>query len=214
MLLHLFSWSCALSQATRRSALTSGAAYAASAAANGLLPLPHATPLPALASGGATAGKTTSIPRAKLRYYDRITAAVVAYEAVPAAVDAGSRDGGGFFSAAEDAGASELKTAGYLLAVAFKLDSVRLAPPLSRAHTHAAPAHTPSPLLCAQKKPPDTLVTVKNWKKVMSDLERLQAAVKSGKREDVVRVFAASRLSMDAYLESVELPPLGDARYS
>ncbi len=151
MWLQFFRWSCALSQATRRSALTSGAAYAASAAAIGLLPLPHTTPLPALASGGATAGKTTSIPRAKLRYYDRITAAVVAYEAVPAAVDAGSKDGGGFFSAAEDAGASELKTAGYLLAVAFKLDSVRFARPLSRAYTHAAPAHTPSPL-CPRRK--------------------------------------------------------------
>ncbi len=68
--------------------------------------------------------------------------------------------------------------------------------------------------MSAQKKPPDTLVTVKNWKRVMSDLERLQAAVKSGKRDDVRKAFAASRLSMDVYLESVELPPLGDARYS
>ena len=29
------------------------------------------SPIAAMASGGATAGKTTSIPRAKLRYYDR-----------------------------------------------------------------------------------------------------------------------------------------------
>ena len=37
-------------------------------------------PVASWASGGATAGKTTSIPRAKTRYYSRITASVQEFE--------------------------------------------------------------------------------------------------------------------------------------
>ena len=79
----------------------------------------------AQASGGATAGKTTSIPRAKLRYYGRVTAVVIAYEALGAAIKSG--DGikaaaSSFFSDSEEGPAQELKTAGYLLSVAFKID--------------------------------------------------------------------------------------------
>jgi len=77
---------------------------------------------PALASGGATAGKTTSIPRAKLRYYQRITEAVAAFERVGAGAAAGSAAAAkGFF--ATNGPYDELKGAGFLLAVAFKIDT-------------------------------------------------------------------------------------------
>ena len=58
----------------RREALAAGAAALLAPAA-------------VFASGGATSGKTTSIPRAKLRYYDRVTVAVAAFAA---AVKAGA----------------------------------------------------------------------------------------------------------------------------
>lgn len=77
---------------------------------------------PAMASGGATAGKTTSIPRAKLRYYARITGAVAAFERLSDALSAGSMgELKAFF--AKDGPYDELQGAGFLLAVAFKIDS-------------------------------------------------------------------------------------------
>ena len=45
--------------------------------------------VPALASGGATSGKTTSIPRAKLRYYGRITTVVAAFQNMKKSITAG-----------------------------------------------------------------------------------------------------------------------------
>ena len=54
----------------RRNFLASAATAAAA------LPLLAATPLPAAASGGATAGKYTTIPIAKRRYYGRVQEAV------------------------------------------------------------------------------------------------------------------------------------------
>eukprot|EP00967_Tisochrysis_lutea_P153068 scaffold301240_cov34-Tisochrysis_lutea.AAC.3 len=77
---------------------------------------------PAVASGGATAGKTTSIPRAKLRYYDRIIAAVASFQEMDKDLTAGSlAKSKAFF--AKDGPYDELMGAGYLLAVAFKIDS-------------------------------------------------------------------------------------------
>ena len=64
----------------RRSALSRGLA---------LLSVPTLVPNAASASGGATSGKTTSIPRAKLRYYDRITAVVSRFEAMEAPISSG-----------------------------------------------------------------------------------------------------------------------------
>ena len=52
--------------------------HAATTVATAAVVLPGA----AIASGGATSGKTTSIPRAKLRYYGRVSAAISRFEAV------------------------------------------------------------------------------------------------------------------------------------
>ena len=88
------------------------------------------SPMPASASGGATAGKTTSIPRAKTRYYGRINAAVASFKelglGISAAADSKAVKAAGlpFFSESDpNAGAGEIKGAGYLLSVAFKIDS-------------------------------------------------------------------------------------------
>lgn len=98
---------------TRRAALALPAAAAASLALSAQM---------AHASGGSTAGKTTSIPRAKLRYYDRVTDAVASFKGLSKAFAGGSmQEVKAFF--AQDGPFEELKGAGYLLAVAFKIDS-------------------------------------------------------------------------------------------
>ena len=83
-------------------------------------------PRAASASGGATAGKTTSIPRAKIRYYGRMAQVLYAYNALGKAVESGDvptikAAKASFFADKEDAPGQELKSAGYLLAVAFKM---------------------------------------------------------------------------------------------
>jgi hypothetical protein len=155
-------------------------------AGTAVLPLMHA-PLAALASGGATAGKTTSIPRAKLRYYDRITAAVSAFEVLGKAVAESSTlktASASFFSESEGSPMSELKGAGFLLAVAFKIDT---------------------------KIPPDKIQQVKDHKKLMADLDALKSAKKP---EAAQTAYAKAKETMNVYLDGVELPPLGDARYA
>ena len=49
------------------------------------------------------------------------------------------------------------------------------------------------------------------YKKVMKDLEALKAATKPDKAKEV---YAKARVSMNGYLDEVELPPLGDQRYA
>ena len=134
-------------------------------------------PAAAFASGGATSGKTTSIPRAKTRYYDRVTDAIIAFTAT---VKAGKK---GTFYDGEEGPYAELKSAGYLLAVAFKIDS---------------------------KIPPDKIAAVKAWKAMMKDLDGMKAA----KGDKFAAAATKASTSMNAWLEEVELPPLGDARYA
>ena len=57
--------------------------------------------------------------------------------------------GKAFWSSSEEAPAEELKSAGYLLAVAFKIDS---------------------------KIPPDKIAAVKAWKAMMKDLDGMKSA--------------------------------------
>jgi len=141
----------------------------------------------AAASGGATAGKTTSIPRAKLRYYDRIIAVVAAYEGLAASIKAGDvNKKNKFFSDANESPLSELTTAGYLLAVAFKIDT---------------------------KIPPDKIPAVKDFKLLMKDMDKLKGAFASGKATAAEAAYSKTSESFNVWLERVELPPLGDAQY-
>lgn len=144
------------------------------------------------ASGGATAGKTTSIPRAKIRYYGRVSSVLNEFNIVGKVIAAGDADkikGANkfFFSEVDDAPFPELKSAGYLLAVAFKIDS---------------------------KIPPDKIVAVKLYKKMMTDVEKLGKEMSSGKADRSAKAYAVAKVSMEAYLEEVELPELSDPRYN
>ena len=86
----------------------------------------------------------------QLRYYDRITGAITAFEALGGNLGETSaikKAMGTFFSTQEDSPYSELKGAGFLLAVAFKIDT---------------------------KIPPDKIPAVKDYKAMMKDLEGLK----------------------------------------
>jgi len=140
---------------------------------------------PALASGGATAGKTTSIPRAKVRYFGRITQTVIAFDTLGAAIKANEDAkavGASFFKDSDDGPISELKTAGYLLSVAFKIDG---------------------------KIPPDKIQQVKDHKQLIKDVDKLKGAMKETPAKMQAAYLTASA-SMNTWLEGVDLPPVGD----
>lgn len=144
----------------------------------------------AAASGGATAGKTTSIPRAKVRYYGRVTQVISEWMGLGPVIDSGDtaaikKARATFFGDSEESPAAELKSSGYLLAVAFKIDS---------------------------KIPPDKIQAVKEYKKMMKDVDALKQAM-GGKPTEAAKAYAASKLTLCTYLDEVELPPLTDARY-
>lgn len=114
-----------------------------------------------------------------------------AYNALGKAIDGGDsaeikKVGKTFFADSEEAPAGEFKSAGYLLAVAFKIDS---------------------------KIPPDKIPAVKAFKVALADFEGLSKATSSGKAEAAARAYGKSKASMAAYLEEVELPELSDGRY-
>ena len=144
-------------------------------------------PTAVFASGGATAGKTTSIPRAKVRYYGRMAQVLYAYQILGAAINSGDAAAikaakKTFWADVEDGPANEMKAAGYLLAVAFKIDS---------------------------KIPPDKIQAVKDWKKMMGDVDKLKGA----SAKEAPKAYATATASVNAYLDAVELPALGDKRY-
>jgi hypothetical protein len=159
---------------------------AAAAAALGWIPLK------AKASGGATAGRTTSIPKAKTRYYGRVTAFVAAFAAFDPLVKSGeltmkNAAAASFFSDSKTSPIEDFKIAGYLLAAAFKIDA---------------------------SIPPARVEAVIAETKFMKDLEAFKGALKSGKADKVSDTYATASASLSAYLQQVELPPLGDAQYS
>ena len=89
-----FSQSWALQQLSHRGAVSTSPAIMSAASSSrrariegaAALLLFGGAPLAAEASGGATAGKYTTIPIAKRRYYGRVKQGVVEYLAVGAAV--------------------------------------------------------------------------------------------------------------------------------
>jgi len=145
------------------------------------------------ASGGATAGKTTSIPRAKIRYYGRMSLVLNGFNALGKAIESGDSDrikkakSTFFADNVDESPICELKSAGYLLAVAFKIDS---------------------------KIPPDKIQAVKLYRSMIADVEKLGKELAGGKADKAAKAYAAAKDSMNNYLDEVELPPLTDPRYN
>ena len=123
------------------------------------------------------------------RWNDAAERALPAPQALGSAIKANEgtkASAASFWSDKEDAPASEFKGAGYLLSVAFKIDT---------------------------KIPPDKIQQVKDYKVAMKDLGALRSSMASGAVDDAKTAYSKARASVEVYLEGVELPPLGDARY-
>jgi len=198
--------SAATPPAGRRSALQLAAAAAAL----------HALPDAAQASGGATAGKYTTIPIAKRRYFGRVKEGVFELLAMQPALKQGdlkSEDITNFFSQnlktqskrqkrnclsiGDGSGACEVKeevqsrwqdmqTSMFLLGNAFRLDS---------------------------GKPPEKVRQVKEAKAFFKEVNKLESAAQQGNKKAAALAYAAAIDALDVYLNDVELPPTEDSVY-
>lgn len=176
-----------------------------------LLPAPAAR-----ASGGATAGKYTTIPIAKRRYFGRVKQGVFQFLQAGKDVQKGDLKGEsieGFFSdtiaqkskrrAAACARAlpgqacdaesqfssrwDDMKLSCFLLGNAFRMDS---------------------------GKPPEKVKQVKEARAFFSEVGKLEAASKAGDKKAAARAFLAAEEYLNVYLNDVELPPTVDAEYA
>lgn len=180
----------------------------ATAAATAALCLLGGSPSPAMASGGATAGKYTTIPIAKRRYFGRVKQGVFEFLAMENAVFKGeltSDDIGDFFAdtivvakkrkktnclapgtdACNVADAStsrweDMKLSCFLLGNAFRVDS---------------------------GKPPEKVKQVKEAKVFFAEVEKVKKATATGDKKSARVHYAAAKEALDIFLNDVELPP-------
>jgi len=192
----------------RRAALHAAAAAAAALALGGL-------PDSALASGGATAGKYTTIPVAKRRYFGRVKQGVFEFLNMEDAVAKGrvnDQDITKFFSATKlvqserqkrtcsntfggDACTvkeeftsryDDLQLSMFLLGNAFRLDS---------------------------GKPPEKVRQVKEAKAFFKEVDGLQKASQAGNTRETALRYSRAKEALDVFLNDVELPPTSDPVY-
>lgn len=144
------------------------------------------TPLPSLASGGATAGRTTSIPNAKRRYFKRVTADVSSFLDVGRSVsadNAAAAKSAAFWSD-KDVGFDDLTNAGYLLAVAFKIDA---------------------------RVPPQRIQQKRDHDAMIASITKLKKSVGSSDTAAAKALYADALEKLETYLKGVELPPTSDS---
>jgi len=167
----------------------------------------------AFASGGATAGKYTTIPIAKRRYFGRVKQGVYEFMNMGGAIakgDVASQDITNFFAQTiktqsqrqktncNGGGAScivkeeftsrwqDMQLTMFLLGNAFRLDS---------------------------GKPPEKVRQVKEAKVFFNEVKKLQAAAEAGKQKEALLRYANAREALDVFLNDVELPPSDDPSY-
>ena len=166
-----------------------------------------AVPGAASASGGATAGKYTTIPIAKRRYFGRVKQGVYEYLQVGEAIKQGDLkaarideffadtiqvsqarqkrqcigDDKSCFSKEKFSSRWEdMKLSMFLLGNAFRMDS---------------------------GKPPEKVKQVKEAKAFIAQVDKLQKARKEGNRKAAALSYAASIEALEAFLNDVDLPP-------
>mmetsp|Transcript_23381 Transcript_23381/g.27622 ORF Transcript_23381/g.27622 Transcript_23381/m.27622 type:complete len:255 (-) Transcript_23381:97-861(-) len=184
----------------------------------GLAGITTAFPREAWGSGGATAGKYTTIPIAKRRYYGRVEEAVHEFLLMGNDVVKGDMKAESiqlFFDVKgvvivpakkgsingqctkkdckgkeiRDSRYNDMKTSMYLLGNAFRYN---------------------------QQKAPDNLPTVKAAKAFFKEMDAMEkAVVKKPKKDDKVSVghYAAALEILEPYLDLVELPPIESGHY-
>jgi hypothetical protein len=183
-------------------------------AATGALTL-DSMPARVSASGGATAGKYTTIPIAKRRYFGRVKQGIYEYLAMGAAVKAGNFQspaienffsqtivntkggkrrtnciGGDKECSTTEKTASrweDLQLAMFLLGNAFRLDS---------------------------GKPPEKVRQVKEAKAFFKEVEEARVAMNKGNTAKASTSYQKAIDALEIYLNEVELPPTDDATYA
>jgi len=170
-------------------------------------------PSAAWASGGATAGKYTTIPIAKRRYFGRVKQGVYEFILLGDAIAKGDLDGddvtsffaptikiqskrqkkqclgGGTDCEVKEKFSSrweDMKLSMFLLGNAFRMDS---------------------------GKPPEKVKQVKEANVFIKQVEKLQTAAQKGNQKSALLSFASARDALDAYLNDVDLPPSNNKEY-
>jgi len=182
------------------------------AGAAGLLGL-AGVPASVSASGGSTAGKYTTIPVAKRRYFGRVKQGVYEFLAMQTTVKAGnlkSDDISGFFSQSivstskrqksncrgsdtctvqeeRTSRWEDLQFSMFMLGNSFRLDA---------------------------GKPPEKVRQVKEAKVFFTEVEKMQRAIRAGSKDEASARYLAARAALDVFLNDVELPPTVDATYA
>jgi len=179
----------------------------------GMLMALSSSPMPAMASGGATAGKYTTIPIAKRRYFGRVKQGVQEFNDLGAAIKKGQLSDAAvteFFASnikttserqkkqcIGDASCTvsekfssryeDMKLAMYLLGNAFRMDS---------------------------GKPPEKVKQVKEAKVFFQQVDKLQLASAKGNVKEAKARYADAVDALEIFLNDVELPPTNNAEYS
>lgn len=170
-------------------------------------------PQPVHASGGATAGKYTTIPIAKRRYFGRVKQGVYEFTLVGEAIRKGDLQGEdvtnffaqtikvqserkkkqcvGSASACEvkeefSSRWEDMKLSMFLLGNAFRMDS---------------------------GKPPEKVKQVKEAKAFFTQVEKLQIASRTGDKKAAAARYADAIDALEIYLNDVELPPTDNPEY-
>uniref|UniRef100_A0A7S4ETH5 Uncharacterized protein n=1 Tax=Chrysotila carterae TaxID=13221 RepID=A0A7S4ETH5_CHRCT len=165
------------------------------------------------ASGGATAGKYTTIPIAKRRYFGRVKQGVYEFNNMEAVLTSGDvrsegisnffaqtiktqskrqktncRGGGDACVVKEEFSSrwEDMQLAMFLLGNAFRLDS---------------------------GKPPEKVRQVKEAKVFFAEMEQLRKASQAGNRDAATMHYVAARDALNIFLNDVELPPTDDPVY-
>lgn len=195
-------------------AIVSVAGVAGGIALSGLAPIE-----PASASGGATAGKYTTIPIAKRRYYGRVQQSV--HEFLLLGPEVVQSD----FSQAKIQGFFDPKG---LVVVAARRQDVNGQCTKKDGNCKGAEVRdsiyndmkTSMYLLANafrlnQTKAPDNLPSVRAAKKFFKEMDFVEKAAKKGRKndKDSVAHFAGALAALDEFLDLVELPPTNSGWY-
>lgn len=202
--------SCARASALRASA---DAPHARAAPADGsavsrrlLVLAALASPAAAWASGGATAGKYTSIPMAKRRYYGRVQEAVHEFVLLEPEIKSG----------ADSAAYKDFFGDNMLIKSASKKsacvgDEKQCTSPEKRTSRWADMQLTMFLLGNAFRidasKAPERIKQVQQARRFFKEVEGMQLAAKKGDGETTRARYDGARALLDEYLDAVDLPP-------
>mmetsp|Transcript_14825 Transcript_14825/g.20932 ORF Transcript_14825/g.20932 Transcript_14825/m.20932 type:complete len:246 (+) Transcript_14825:98-835(+) len=178
-----------------------------------------ASPLPSNASGGATAGKYTTIPIAKRRYYGRVQEAVHEFLLLGPAVVQGDMTNPDIQLFFDVEGVVVVPAKNQAInGQCTKKDQTCKGREIrdSRYNDMKASMYLlGNAFRINQQKAPDNLPTVKAAKAFFKEMDAMEKCVKKPKKKDNAAVghYAAALDILDGYLDLVELPPIDSGHY-